>query len=194
MVSIIEANNTDTLYGYLYGDLSGKMILYSNIAASSLVGPMLMIGIVIFEMLGGDSHKRTIVNRLLSAILINIVLWSVLRGIIRTVRDVAGLLDMNLSLFLRISAQFFINAIYIFYNALTISRYLFIVVWKRMRGVQDKFWSWLFYLSAYSLSFWINTVFMMTGYHPDQGLLICVTAETQENVDLNNKNLTNSNR
>ena len=115
-------------------------------------------------------------------------------GIIKTVRDVVGLLEMNVSLFLRISAQFFLNAIYIFYNALTIVRYLFIVVWKRMRGVQDKFWSWLFYLSAYSLSFWINTVFIMTGYHPDQGLLICVTVETQKNVALNNKNLTTSHR
>ena len=194
MVSLTEANNTDTLYGYLYGDFSGKVILYSNVAASSLFGPMLMIGIVIFEKLGGDSHKRTIVNRLLSALLINIVLWSVLMGIIKTVRDVAGLLEMNVSLFLRISAQFFLNAIYIFYNALTIVRYLFIVVWKRMRGVQDKFWSWLFYLSAYSLSFWINIVFIMTGYHPDQGLLICITAETQENVALDNKNITTSNR
>ena len=189
-----EANNTDTLYGYLYGDFSGKIILYSNIAATSLGGPLLMIGIVIFEMLGGDSQKRTIVNRLLSALLINIVLWSLLLGIIRIARDVVGLLEMNVSLFLRISAQFFLNAIYIFYNALTIIRYLFIVVWKRMRGVQDKFWSWLFYLSAYSLSFWINTVFILTGYHPDQGLLICITAETQENVALNNKNITTSNR
>ena len=194
MVSITEANNTDTLYGYLYGDFSGKMILYSNIAAISLCGPLLTIGIVIFEMLGGDSQKRTIVNRLLSALLINIVLWSLLLGIIRIARDVVGLLDMNVSFFLRISSQFFVNAIYIFYNALTIIRYLFIVVWKRMRGVQDKFWSWLFYLSAYSLSFWINIVFILTGYHPDQGLLICVTAETQENVALNNKNITTSNR
>ena len=194
MVSITEANNTDTLYDYLYGNFSGKVILYSNVAASSLFGPMLMIGIVLFEKLGGDSHKRTIVNRLLSALLINIVLWSVLMGVIKTVRDVAGLLEMNVSLFLRISAQFFLNAIYIFYNALTIVRYLFIVVWKRMRGVQDKFWSWLFYLSAYSLSFWINTVFIMTGYHPDQGLLICITAETQDNATLDNKNITTSNR
>ena len=128
------------------------------------------------------------------ALLINIVLWSLLLGIIRIARDVVGLLDMNVSFFLRISSQFFVNAIYIFYNALTIIRYLFIVVWKRMRGVQDKFWSWLFYLSAYSLSFWINIVFILTGYHPDQGLLICITAETQENVALNNKNITTSNR
>ena len=31
-------------------------------------------------------------------------------------------------------------------------------------------------------------------YHPDQGLLIGITAETQENVALNNKNITTSNR
>ena len=87
MANLTGAENTELLYQYLYGDVSGKIVLYSNIVISSLVGPILMIGIVIFEMFGGDSQKRTIVNRLLSALLINTAIWSFLSGIIKTSRD-----------------------------------------------------------------------------------------------------------
>jgi len=48
MANITGVDSTDFLYQYLYGDVSGKMVLYSNIIISSLVGPILMIGIVIF--------------------------------------------------------------------------------------------------------------------------------------------------
>ena len=115
MASLTSADNTELLYQYLYGDVSGKIVLYSNIVVSSLVGPILMIGIVIFEMFGGDSQKRTIVNRLLSALLINTAIWSFVMGITNASRDVVGLLDYNTALFLQISARLFSNTAYIFY-------------------------------------------------------------------------------
>lgn len=194
MANLSGAENTELLYQYLYGDVSGKIVLYSNIVVSSLVGPILMVGIVMFEMFGGDSQKRTIVNRLLSALLINTAIWSVLLGITKASRDIIGLLDHNTALFLQISARLFSNAAYIFYNILTIIRYLFIVVWKRMRGFQDKFWSSVFCISAYTLSFWFNIVFVMSGFHPDQDLLIRITKNSTENVVLDNNNRTNTNR
>ena len=48
-------NKTELLYDFLYGDTPGKIVLYSNIALCSLIGPILMLGIVTFEMFGGDS-------------------------------------------------------------------------------------------------------------------------------------------
>ena len=194
MANLTGAENTELLYQYLYGDVSGKIVLYSNIVVSSLVGPILMIGIVIFEMFGGDSQKRTIVNRLLSALLINTAIWSFLLGITKASRDIVGLLDYKTALFLQISARLFSNTAYIFYNVLTIIRYLFIVVWKRMRGFQDKFWSSVFCLSAYTLSIWFNIVFIMTGFHPDQDLLIRITKNTTENVVPDSNNSTHTNR
>ena len=194
MDNLTSTQNTELLYQYLYGDVSGKMVLYSNIVVSSLVGPILMIGIVIFEIYGGDSQKRTIVNRLLSALLINTAIWGFLLGIIKTSRDIIGLLDFNFALLLQLSAKLFLNAAYIFYNVLTIIRYLFIVVWKRMRGFQDKFWSSFFYLSAYILSFWFDIVYVMGGLHPDQDLLIRITKNSTENVVLDYNNSTNTNR
>ena len=194
MANLTAADNTELLYQYLYGGVSGKMVLYSNIVVSSLVGPILMIGIVIYEMLAGDSQKRTIVNRLLSALLINTAIWSFLLGIIKTSRDINGLLDFNIALILQLSARLFLNAAYISYNVLTIIRYLFIVVWKRMRGFQDKFWSSFFCFSAYTLSVWFIIVYLMSGFHPDQDLLIRITKTSTENAALNYNNSTSTNR
>ena len=110
---------TEVLYNYLYGDIPGKIVLYSNLLLSSVIGPILILGIVIFEMFGGDSQKRTILNRLLSALLINIAVSCVINGIIRSIRDAFGLLSFKLALFFRISVLFFMSTAYIFYTILT---------------------------------------------------------------------------
>ena len=180
-------NRSAILYDYLYGDATGKTTLYINILLSSLLGPTLMFGIVIFEMFGGDSQKRTILNRLLSAILINSVILSIISGICRIARDVVGPFDYNTALFIRISASFFKLAAYFFYNTLTICRFLFIVVWKRMKGIQDKFWAYFLCILAYVLSFWYVTELLLSGFHPNDDLLINLT---QEAIKL--KNQTNS--
>ena len=181
---------TEILYHYLYGDIPGKIVLYSNLLLSSVIGPILILGIVIFEMFGGDSQKRTILNRLLSALLINIGVSSVINGIIRSTRDAFGLLDFKLALFFRISVLFFMSTAYIFYSMLTIFRYLYIVVWKRMRGVQDKFCFQVMCFSAYTLSFWFAAVFYITGFQPNDGLFIYLANDAQDNNTQSHKNVT----
>lgn len=183
MLNQTEDPNYDAelVYESLYGGTQGKILLYWSIFLFSVVGPLLMLGIVFFEMFGGDSQKRTIINRLLSAILINTAIWSILWGITRVVRDTCGLVDYNLALFFRLSSIFLRTSIYIFYNLLTISRFLFIVVWKRMRGVQDKFWMLFLTITAYLLSFWIVGLIFISGAHPNNGIMILLANDTGQN-------------
>ena len=181
-------NKTELLYDFLYGDTPGKIVLYSNISLCSLIGPILMLGIVAFEMFGGDSQKRTIVNRLLSAILINISIVGSISGFIRVMRDVDGLIDFNLAMFLMLSCKFFKNAAIILYNVLTITRFLFIVVWKRMTGVHDKFWCYFICCAAYLLSLWFIIVLVSIGFHPNDDLLINLTKEDKENKTHDDEN------
>ena len=187
-------NKTELLYDFLYGDAPGKTVLYSNIALCSLIGPILMLGIVTFEMFGGDSQKRTIVNRLLSAVLINISIIGVIAGFTRVIRDVDGLIDFNLAMFLMLSSKFFKNAAIILYNVLTIFRFLFIVVWKRMTGVHDKFWSYFICCAAYLLSLWFIIVLVSIGFHPNDDLLINLTKEDKENKTHDDENTFLTNR
>ena len=173
--------DAELLYESLYGGTQGKILLYWSIFQFSFVGPVLMFGIVIFEMFGGDSQKRTIINRLLSAILINTAIWSILGGVVRIVRDTCGLIDLDLALFFRLSLIFLRTSIYIFYNLLTISRFLFIVVWKRMRGVQDKFWMLFLTITTYLISFLFVGLIWLSGTHPNAGLMIFLAKDSGQN-------------
>ena len=178
----VNLNQTgELLYEYMYGGIGGHLILYSSTFLFSFVGPILMLGIVIFEMYGGDSQKRTIVNRLLSAILINTAIWSVLMGIIKIVRSAIGLIDYDLAMFLRLSSIFLRISIFIFYDILMLSRFLFIVVWRRMRGVQDKFWMLFLAITTYAISFWFVGCIYMTGIHPNSGRMLSLTKASDQN-------------
>ena len=188
MVNITEEERIEVFYNYLYGDTSGKIVLISNLIISSIIGPTLMIGIVIFEVLGGDSQKRTILNRLLSACLINAAISFIGIGIMRVIRDAFGLFDYNIALTLRLFIRFFGNSAYIYYNVLTIFRYLFIVVWKRMRGVQDKFWSYFIWFSVCVFEMWHICVLFMSNFDANDGLIINLALEPVKNATFDKEN------
>ena len=188
MANITEEERIDVNYNYLYGDTTGKIVLVSNLIISSIIGPTLMLGIVIFEIFGGDSQKRTILNRLLSACLINAAISFIGLGIMRTIRDAIGVFDYNLGLILRLCLRFFVNSGYIFYNILTIFRYLFIVVWKRMRGVQDKFWSYFICFSVWTFEMWHICVLFMSNFDANDALIINLALEPVKNATFDKEN------
>ena len=169
------------LYNYLYGDIEWKIILYTTIFLIMFVGPILMFGIVVFEIFGGDSQKRTIINRLLSGFLINAAIFGIMIGVSRIVRDCYGLVDSRLSLFIRVARMNSKIASYMFFFCLTIWRYLFIVVWKRMRGVQDNFFSTFISLSIYAFSAWFTVAKLTIGFHPNQVLFIYLSDKPMTN-------------
>ena len=171
----------EVLYNYLYGDIEWKIILYSTIFLILFIGPILMFGIVIFEIFGGDSQKRTIINRLLSGFLINAAIFGIMVGVSRIVRECYGLVDSRLGLFMTVARMIVRIASYNFFFCLTIWRYLFIVVWKRMRGIQDNFFSIFISLSIYAFSVWVTIARLIIGFHPNQLLFIYLSDKPMTN-------------
>ena len=162
----------EILYEFLYGDFKGKIILYISIFFVYLIGPILMLGIVKFEMLGGDAQKRTIINRLLSGLLGNVTFFGFIMGVSRIIRDGYGLVDSRLGMYIQFTRMVLRNAAFLYYGNLTIWRFLFIVVWKRMRGVQDYFFSTVTTLSIYVFCVWVNVAKIIEGFDPNERLLI----------------------
>ena len=102
-----------------------------------------------YEQFGGDRQKRTILNRLSSLVFGNIVIQSMIWSILRILRDLFGLLPTHLitpvmvaSHSIRLSTLFFITEI-------TVLRFMYIVVWKRMRTIDDGFWNIVLAISTY---------------------------------------------
>jgi hypothetical protein len=133
-------------------------------------------------MFGGDSQKRTIINMLLSAALWNVAMIGVILGILRVTRDILGLLDFPyvviVILFLNRTFKY---ALFFFYTLLTITRYLFIVVWKRMRGVEDKFWYAYLTTSTYLISLFIVCITIGCGITPQGPHFIKLYKELKQN-------------
>ena len=162
----------EILYEFLYGDFEGKIILYITIFFIFLIGPILMLGIVTFEMFGGDSQKRTIINRLLSGFLGNVAVFGFMMGVSRIIRDGYGLVDSRLGMCIQFTHMVLRNAAYLYYSSLTIWRFLFIAVWKRMRGVDDNFFSTFITLSIYVFCVWANVAKIFVGVnHNDRKLI-----------------------
>ena len=172
----------EILYEFLYGNFEGKIILYITIFFIFLIGPILMLGIVTFEMFGGDSQKRTILNRLLSGFLGHAAVFGFMMGVSRIIRDCYGLVDSQLGMYIQFTRMVLRNAAYLYYCNLTIWRFLFIVVWKRMRGVQDDFFSTFITLSIYVFCVWVNVAKIVVGFNPNERLFIYLYDKPKANA------------
>ena len=130
-----------------------------------LVGPFLSITIVFYEYFGSDRQKRTILNRLSSHIFLNIAINSFIWSIIRILRDILGLLNYSfitpVALF---SAGIWISSSF-FLTELTVTRFLYIVIWKRLKAINDDFWNCVLLLSNILVAIYFCIGIHLFGYH-----------------------------
>ena len=173
---------SELLYSYLYGNVEQKIILYVTLFLTSVIGPILCFGIIIFEKFGGDSQKRPVVNMILSAALLNFSMMGVMMGILRVTRDIFGILDFHYVVIIILLIQrVFKFAVVIFYTLLTITQYLHVVIWKRMRGVKDKFWWAFLNSSTYLVSFMVVCFTICGGITPHRIDFITFYKERKQN-------------
>ena len=132
----------NNMYYHLYGDSWSKTFLYLfTIFIVHIVGPILNSGIIIFESFGGDPQKRNVINRLLSLCCANQIIFSLILGFCLSWRELLGLIDGSIMTWIEGFAQTFLKGIILFYGEMTILRFLYIVVWKRVIIFDDKFWT-----------------------------------------------------
>ena len=140
----------EELYNHVYGSVEAKIGFYVGLfIVHFVVGPIMCIGIVLFEMYGGDPMKRNVMNRLVSLILCNIVVLAWLTGIAKVWRDCYGLIDYRWMVWILALKQALVASAMIFYNEATILRFFYVVVWKRIRALDDEFWIRLFAITGY---------------------------------------------
>ena len=136
--SEFELNN---LHNDLYGSTLGK-IGYFFIAClmNMVIGPILLSGIIIFEVFSGDPQKRNLINRLLSLCCGNLILLSFSIGFCQVWRGTLGLIDVHIMTWFEGVGEILLTSFILFYDEMTILRFLYIVVWKRVIEIDDKFW------------------------------------------------------
>ena len=159
---------TIAIYEYLYkSNFACSLSYYVLLLIILIFGPFLCVTIVVYENFGSDRQKRTIINRLSSHVFSNIAINSFIWSILRIIRDNVGLLSHSLAASINsISAVVWISSTF-FITELIIFRFLYIVVWRRMKEINDEFWHYILLLSNIfvSISFAVgNYLCGHTGY------------------------------
>ena len=159
---------TIAIYEYLYkSNFACSLSYYVLLLIILIFGPFLCVTIVVYENFGSDRQKRTIINRLSSHVFSNIAINSFIWSILRIIRDNVGLVSHSLAASINsISAVVWISSTF-FITELIIFRFLYIVVWRRMKEINDEFWHYILLLSNIfvSISFAVgNYLCGHTGY------------------------------
>jgi len=157
--SFLSTNTTTYLQYFhfheqLYDNIPAKLIYVIILFTIHIIGPILISGIIIFEKNGGDPQKRNVINRLFSRALTNVILFTIVVGCSRVCREVFGLLDFNVMLIFECIGYVSLSNVIMFFNEMTIIKYLHIIVWKRVKGINDEFWALFLSAITMSWSFW----------------------------------------
>ena len=132
------------------------------IGSNHAIGPILMLGIVLFEINGGDSQKRNIINRLQSIALINLITFTCILGGCKIWRQAVGLIPFNTMKILERVGYVICTNIILLMDEMTILKYLHIIVWKRVKGLNDEFMA---FFCALTTLVWSLTITFI-DHHP----------------------------
>ena len=162
-ISVECDSDSNAVYAYLYGDVTSYIMYYAVIVVSVIVVPLLCISIVLYERFGADTQKRTILNRILSCTLSNIAILSFFWGLLRILRDALGLLPPLPITWLHFFTKSIAYSTILFTSELAMFRFLFIVVWKRMKAINDEFWMSVLAMSTYFIAFYTILIGYLIG-------------------------------
>ena len=155
----VPKNSTDFFLNKLNNDLYGSTVAKIGfgfmVGINHVIGPILMLGIVLFEMNGGDPQKRNLINMLQSIALINLILFTCLLGGCKIWRQAVGLIQFDTMKILERVGYVMLANIILLTDQMTILKYLHIIVWKRVKGLNDGF---LAYFCGFTTLLWSLTI------------------------------------
>ena len=146
----------EKLHDEMYGSLGSKIGYYILLIISHIIAPVLLAGMIAYEKRGGDPQKRNIINRLQSIGIINQILFTLIVGLVRFWREVFGLIDLDVMIWIDGFACIFLHNLIITFDEMTIIQFFYIVVWKRVKRIDDKFWASSISVMTTGVSIWLS--------------------------------------
>ena len=158
IVSISTNTQLERLHDYLYGSVPCKIVYVLLLVLTHVLGPLALVGIIAYEKRGGDPQKRNIINRLQTIGLTNQIIFSTLIGLVRVWREIFGLIDFDAMIWIECFCYIAGLNFLLLFNEMTIIQFMYIVVWKRVKEINDEFWAFFLSLTTTSVSCWIAIV------------------------------------
>ena len=179
-----ELANCSGTEKHFCGAFENNLYKVPSIIFASVLTPICVIclyAIIWFEKFGTD-HKRTLTNKLHSSLC-----WTLIYGImicaIDIIRYVTGPMPRPLCFFVVVAKNAIKNQGVLIYDAILITRYVFIFWLKNPGGVKDDFWS--LFLSTWITGFSILLNFVIYSLPIRQPMYYYVCADIDPHSDSN---------
>ena len=168
----------EELFGYPTARFSQILLLI----VCHIIGPILLSGIIAYEKYGGDPQKRNIINRLQSMSIASLIITTEIFGIVKTLREIFGLIDFNAMIWIEcLFCMFFCNAL-LFFAEMSVLHLLYIVVWKRVKAINDELWACFLAITTNLVSIWVVLVDHISR-KMFVGVLMVHTSNSNESFD-----------
>ena len=166
----------------LFGGPVSSIVYIVLMVVNHIIGPFLLAGIIAYERYGGDPQKRNIINRLQSFGLANLIMTTTIHGIVRILREIFGLIGLDVMICIEcLFCLFACNAL-LFFAEMSVLQLLYIVVWKRLKAINDEFWACFLATSTHLVSFWVVLVDHISR-KMFVGVLMVHTSNSNESFD-----------
>ena len=168
----------EELFGYPTARFSQILLLI----VCHIIGPILLSGIIAYEKYGGDPQKRNIINRLQSMSIASLIITTEIFGIVKILREIFGLIDFNVMIWIEcLFCMFFCNAL-LFFAEMSVLHLLYIVVWKRVKAINDELWACFLAITTNLVSIWVVLVDHISR-KMFVGVLMVHTSNSNESFD-----------
>ena len=133
-------NNEQDYFDELFGNRPIKMFMIAFSSLSLLLSIPVIYGIIWFERFGCDM-KRIFINRLVSSVCWSFFAWILFAQIPDMIRYFSRPFSESICFFILATKTMIAMQVILFFNAMNISRYIFIFWLKNPLNFQDDFWS-----------------------------------------------------
>ena len=146
----------ERLHDSLYGSVPCKIIYIFLLVLTHILGPLALVGIIAYEKRSGDPKKRNIINRLQTFGITNQIIFSTILGLVRVWRELFGLIDLHSMIWIECFSYIAALNFLLFFNEMTVIQVMYIVIWKRVKEINDEFWAVFLSITTTCFSCWIT--------------------------------------
>ena len=157
-INISTNAELERFYEELFSDPTSKLSQIILLIVTHIIGPIFLLGIIAYEKYGGDPQKRNIINRLQSMGIASLIIATEIHGIVIILRETFGLIDLSIIIWIECLFCMFICNALIFFAEMSVIHLLYIVVWKRVKSIDDEFWACFLISTTTVVSFWVTIV------------------------------------
>ena len=147
----------ERLHDSLYGSVPCKIIYIFLLVLTHILGQLALVGIIAYGKRSGDPQKRNIINRLQTFGITNQIIFSTILGLVRVWRELFGLIDLHSMIWIECFSYIAALNFLLFFNEMTVIQVMYIVIWKRVKEINDEFWAFFLSITTTCFSCWITT-------------------------------------